>query len=237
MEYLPSVTDLSTPWWPPSQGGIRRRAARRTPSTGEDAESAARKAEIRDQTRKFTVGVLFACPSFSLSMGGTFGLLGPGATRPGSTGCSWLLATPVQFYTGWDYYVGGFKSLRNRSANMDVLVAMGSSVAYFYSACRAAASRPLGDHVYFETSAVIITLIKLGKMLEARTKGRTGGGHPQADGPAPEDRRASSADGAEVEVPIDQVTGGRRRCWCVPASGSRWTAWSSRATRPWTSPC
>ena len=57
---------------------------------------------------------------------------------------------------------------------MDVLVAMGSSVAYFYSL--AVLFFPLvGDHVYFETSAIIITLIKLGKMLEARTKGRTGG--------------------------------------------------------------
>ena len=48
----------------------------------------------------------------------------------------WALATPVQFYVGWQYYVGAFKSLRNGSANMDVLIAMGSSVAYFYSICR-----------------------------------------------------------------------------------------------------
>jgi Cu+-exporting ATPase len=86
---------------------------------------------------------------------------------------NWLflaLASPVQFYTGWDYYVGGFKSLKNGSANMDVLVAMGSSVAYFYSL--ALLLYPLlGKHVYFETSAVIITLIKLGKMLESRPRG------------------------------------------------------------------
>jgi Cu+-exporting ATPase len=90
---------------------------------------------------------------------------------------NWLfltLATPVQFYTGWDYYVGAIKSLRNKSANMDVLIALGSSVAYFYSI--AVLLFPyLGKHVYFETSAVIITLIKLGKMFEARTKGKTGG--------------------------------------------------------------
>src|SRR4030065_1801339 len=85
-----------------------------------------------------------------------------------------VLATPVQFYTGYDFYTGGWKSLVNRSANMDVLVAMGSSVAYFYSFALLL-HPPLGTHVYFETSAVIITLIKLGKMLESRTKGSTGG--------------------------------------------------------------
>ena len=84
----------------------------------------------------------------------------------------------MQFYVGWDYYVGGYKCLRNGSANMDVLVAMGSSVAYIYSVAVLIAMTfwrrmALGMHVYFETSAAIITLIVLGKLLEARAKGRT----------------------------------------------------------------
>jgi Cu+-exporting ATPase len=69
--------------------------------------------------------------------------------------------------------VGGFKSIRNKSANMDVLIALGSSVAYFYS-FTVLLFPTAGDHVYFETAAVIITLIKMGKLLEARTKGKTG---------------------------------------------------------------
>ncbi len=81
----------------------------------------------------------------------------------------------MQFYVGWDYYVGAYKSLRNGSANMDVLVAMGSSTAYVYSVAvliaLAMGSMALGMHVYFETSAAIITLIVLGKLLEARAKG------------------------------------------------------------------
>ena len=81
------------------------------------------------------------------------------------------LATPVQFYVGADYYTGAFKSLRNRSANMDVLIALGSSVAYFYSVFVTFGF--LDSHVYFETSAMIITLIRLGKYLEAKAKGRT----------------------------------------------------------------
>ena len=99
----------------------------------EDAELAARNAEIRDQTKKLWVGLLFTVPLFVLSMGRDLGLLSPWSH---ATWMNWLflaLATPVQFYTGKDYYIGGWKSLKNRSANMDVLVAMGSSVAFAYS--------------------------------------------------------------------------------------------------------
>jgi Cu+-exporting ATPase len=169
----------------------------------EDAELAARKAEIKDQTRKFVTGVIFALPLFILSMGRDFGLLGLWSH---ALWVNWLflaLATPVQFYTGWDYYTGGWKSLRNGSANMDVLVAMGSSVAYFYSLALLLYP-PLGSHVYFETSAVIITLIKLGKMLESRTKGRTGGAIRKLMGLRPKTATVLK-DGKETEVPLSQV--------------------------------
>ncbi len=138
-----------------------------------ESEQSLRQAEIRDQTRKFIVGLVFALPLFVLSMGRDFSLLGAWSHAVWVNWLFFALATPVQFYTGWDYYVGAFKNLRNRTANMDVLVALGSSVAYFYSLA-VILFPSAGDHVYFETAAVIITLIKLGKMLEARTKGRTG---------------------------------------------------------------
>ena len=170
---------------------------------GEDAELAARNAEIKNQTRKFLVGVLFTAPLFFLSMGRDFGLFGLWSH---AVWVNWLflaLATPVQFYTGWDYYTGGWKSLKNGSANMDVLVAMGSSVAYFYSLSVLIYS-PLGEHVYFETSAVIITLIKLGKMLESRTKGRTGGAIRKLMGLRP--KTATILDDLkEKEIPLSQV--------------------------------
>ena len=140
----------------------------------DDAELVARNREIADQIRKFSVGLFFSVPLLLLSMGRDFGLVGAWSHAPWVNLLFWVLATPVQFYVGWDYYTGGLKSLRNGMANMDVLVAMGSSTAYFYSVI--VILFPLfGDHVYFETSAVIITLIKLGKMLEAKTKGKTGG--------------------------------------------------------------
>jgi Cu+-exporting ATPase len=172
----------------------------------EDTEQAARNAEIKDQTRKFIVGAMFALPLFILSMARDFGLVGAWSHAPWVNWVFWILATPVQFYTGWDYYQNGYKSLRNRSANMDVLVAMGSSVAYFYSIA-VILFPSVGAHVYFETSAVIITLIKLGKVLESRTKGRTGGAIRKLIGLRPKTATIIE-DGAEKEIPIAHVNVG-----------------------------
>ncbi len=168
-----------------------------------DAEAEARRREIDDQARKFTVGVVFALPLFVLSMARDFGLVGMWSHH---AWVNWLflgLATPVQFYTGWDYYVSGLKSLRNKSANMDVLVAMGSSTAYIYSL--AVLLLPaLDGHIYFETSAVIITLIKMGKLLEARSKGKTGNAIRKLMGLRPKTAFVIR-DGKEQEIPIDRV--------------------------------
>jgi Cu+-exporting ATPase len=141
-----------------------------------------------------------------------FGLVGHWAH---ATWVNWLflaLATPVQFYVGWDYYVGGYKSLRNGSANMDVLVAMGSSVAYIYSIAVLLAktfwqSDALGAHVYFETSAAIITLIVLGKLLEARAKGRTSEAIKKLIGLQAKTARVVR-DGVEADIPIAEVVRG-----------------------------
>jgi len=171
--------------------------------TGEDAEQAARDAEIRDQTNKFIVGLIFTLPLFAWSMARDFGLVGAWSHAAWVNWVFFALATPVQFYTGWDYYIGGFKSLRNKSANMDVLIALGSTVAYVYST--AVLLNPVwGEHVYFETAAVIITLIKLGKLLEARTKGKTGGAIRKLIGLQPK-TAVVLQDGQEVEIPLTRV--------------------------------
>lgn len=177
----------------------------------EDAEAAARDAEIRHQTRRFVVGLIFTLPLFLFSMSRDLGLIGHWAH---ATWVNWLflvLATPVQFYVGWDYYVGAYKSLRNGSANMDVLVAMGSSVAYFYSIAVLIAltfgSTVLGEHVYFETSAMIITLIVLGKLLEARAKGRTSEAIKKLMGLRAKTARVVRQD-ALVDIPIEEVVRG-----------------------------
>ncbi len=139
----------------------------------EDVEAEARRKEQKAQSRALQVGIVFTLPLFALSMLRDFGFLGPGFSEAWFNWILFGLAVPVQFYTGWGYYVGGVKSLANRSANMDVLVAMGSSVAFFYSVS-VLVLPALGGHVYFETSAMIVTLIKVGKYLESRAKGRAG---------------------------------------------------------------
>ncbi|MBR3121278.1 MAG: copper ion binding protein, partial [Oceanobacillus sp.] len=87
-----------------------------------------------------------------------------------------VLATPVQFIIGWQFYVGAYKNLKNGGANMDVLVALGTSAAYFYSlyeALKTIGNPAYMPHLYFETSAVLITLILFGKYLEVRAKSQT----------------------------------------------------------------
>ncbi|MGM9919793.1 MAG: heavy metal translocating P-type ATPase [Bhargavaea sp.] len=116
------------------------------------------------------------------------------------------LATPVQFIIGKQFYEGAYKALRNGSANMDVLVAMGTSAAYFYSVYQAIATAGTGHapHLYFETSAVLITLIVLGKLFEAKAKGRSSEAIKKLMG-----LQAKTAtvlrDGTEREIPLDEV--------------------------------
>ncbi len=169
----------------------------------EDAEAAAREAEIAHQRRLLITGVLFTLPLFILSMGRDFGLIP--MTIGHAPWMNWLmlaLATPVQFYVGRQYYEGAYKALRGGSANMDVLVALGSSVAYFYSLPIVFGWLP--GHLYLETAAVIITLIRLGKFLEARAKGRTSEAIKKLMG-----LRARTArvlrHGEETDIPVDDV--------------------------------
>ncbi|MCI2256475.1 heavy metal translocating P-type ATPase [Domibacillus sp. PGB-M46] len=120
------------------------------------------------------------------------------------------LATPVQFIVGRQFYVGAFKALRNKSANMDVLVALGTSAAYFYSLYLSIVSIGSNAHtveLYYETSAVLITLIILGKLFEARAKGRSSEAIKKLMG-----LQAKNAtvvrDGQEMIIPIEDVLQG-----------------------------
>jgi len=199
VEYIPTITTIDDMVAAIERAGYR---AIRPDESLED-EDAARKAEIRNQTRGFFVGVLFTAPLLFLSVGRDFGLFGLWSHAAWVNWLFLVLATPVQFYTGWGYYAGGWRSLKYRSANVDVLVAMGSSVAYFYS-LSLLLYPPLGEHAYFGISAVIITLIKLGKILESRTKGRTGRAirklmvlHPKT--------ATILENGKEKEIPLSQV--------------------------------
>jgi Cu+-exporting ATPase len=169
----------------------------------DDAEAKARKKEIAQQKRLLIFGLIFTVPLFILSMGRDMGLL-PAVLSSSAwlPYLFWALATPVQFYVGWQYYVNGFKSIRNGSANMDVLVALGSSAAYFYSIPIIFGWVP--GHVYFETSAVIITLVRLGKYLEARAKGGASDAIRKLMDLRPK-KAYVVRDGIEIEIPVDRV--------------------------------
>ncbi|MEE8350147.1 MAG: heavy metal translocating P-type ATPase [Acidobacteriota bacterium] len=174
----------------------------------EEGEGAARDPEVRAESLKLWIGAILSFPLFLLAMARDFGLLGAWAHEPWVNGLMALLATPVQFYVGWDFYLGSFKALRNGTANMDVLIAMGSSAAYFYSLpvtiALGVGNPALGTHVYFETAAVIITLIKLGKLLEARAKGKTGAAIKKLIGLRPKTARLVR-DGQELDIPLEEI--------------------------------
>jgi Cu+-exporting ATPase len=177
-----------------------------TKSTDEDVEQLARQQEIRQQLQYLIIGLIFTIPLFLFSMARDFGLLPHEIGHaPWANGLMWLLASPVQFYVGWQYYIGAFKALRNRAANMDVLIALGSSAAYFYSIPVALGWLP--GHVYFETSAMIITLIKVGKYLEAKAKGNTSEAIKKLISLRPKSARIIR-DGKELEIPVDEVSVG-----------------------------
>ena len=192
---------------------------------GEDAERLAREQEITHQKHLLRVGLIFTVPLFVLAMtrdlglltaffGGMPGMLMQMPGMPATMAAPWfnwlllVLATPVQFYVGRQYYVGAYKALRNGAANMDVLIAMGTTVAYVYSIAVLIAltlgSKALGDHVYFETAAVISVLIILGKFLEARAKGQTSEAIKKLMGLRAKTARVVRG-GAELDIPVDDV--------------------------------
>lgn len=185
----------------------------------EDTEAAIRQAEIDHQRRLLTIGIIFTVPLFIISMmyhfQHTFTWLMdafPWLMWEGWPFVFGALATPVMFVLGRQYIDGAIKAARNRSTNMDTLVAMGSLTAYLYSIVVLLGiafdfSDVVGHMDYFETSAVILTLITLGKLLEARAKGRTSEAVKKLMGLTP--RTATLLrNGSEVQVNIDDVIAG-----------------------------
>jgi Cu+-exporting ATPase len=123
-----------------------------------------------------------------------------------------LLAAPVQFYVGRHFYVSAYKALRGMSANMDVLVSLGTSVAFFYSVYLTIewwlqAERHHSPELYFETSAVLITLVIVGKLLEAQAKGRSSEAIKRLMGLQAQTARVVR-DGVEIQVPVSEIVVG-----------------------------
>jgi Cu+-exporting ATPase len=167
-----------------------------------DREREAREAHLRTQRRALILAAVFAVPVAVLS---NLPMLGAIHESLALNLLLLALTTPVQFVAGWQFLRNGGKALRHGFANMDVLVAMGTLAAYAYSAVATFA----GGHVYFDTAAVIITLILLGRFFEARAKGRTSEAIRRLMGLSPKTARLLR-DGAETDVPVEQLEVGDR---------------------------
>lgn len=185
-------------------------APKQEAAKGEEGDH--RKKEIRRQKRTFIASAILSFPLL-WSMVGHFSwtsfLWVPEAFM--NPWVQLVLASVVQFWIGKQFYVGAYKALRNGSANMDVLVALGTSAAYFYSVYLTLDWAAEGGHhmpgLYYETSAVLITLILLGKLFEALAKGRTSEAIKTLMG-----LQAKTAtvirDGQELQLPVEEVVPG-----------------------------
>jgi Cu+-exporting ATPase len=168
-----------------------------------DKEKIAREQEIKKVKNLFFLSLILSVPIFIIAMP----LEWLGISVPYKNIILLLLATPVQFIAGYRFYKGAWSALKAKTANMDVLIAIGTSAAYFYSLAVVLFSPILGEHVYFETSAIIITFILLGKWLEALTKGKTSEAIKKLIGLQPKTAMVIRK-GKEQEIPISQVVVG-----------------------------
>jgi Cu+-exporting ATPase len=177
--------------------------------------------ELLDMTRRFWVSAVLSAPLLFLAMAEmiwmhAFEALAPAQVRV------WIqlaLATPVVLWGAWPFFARAWQSLLNRSPNMFTLIGLGVAVAYLYSLAAALAPglfpASMRDHagqvaVYFETAAVIVTLVLLGQVLELRARSRTGAAIRALLGLAPKTARRLAEDGTEQDVPLEQVHPGDR---------------------------
>jgi Cu+-exporting ATPase len=147
---------------------------------------------------RFIISLAFAIPAFLIGMV----FMWIGIEVPYRDYILWILATPVQFLIGFPFYLGAWNALRNKSANMDSLIAIGTTAAYFFSVYSVLFNPAAGQ--YFEISAILITLVLMGKLLEANAKGRTSEAIKKLMQLSPKTALVIR-DGVEKELPLSQV--------------------------------
>jgi Cu+-exporting ATPase len=170
-----------------------------------DREQEARTREQARLGRRLIAGILFSTLILVGSFAGILGL--PGWVS--SNSLLLVLATPVQFWVGWQFYRGAWGALRHRTADMNTLVAIGTSVAYFFSVFvtffpQVLEASGIPAATYFDTSAVIITLVLLGKFLEAKAKGRTSDAIRRLLSLQPPDATVLRNE-QEMQIPVEEV--------------------------------
>ena len=180
------------------------------PGPAPDTEAAERKTEIADLSRRVIVGALLTAPVLFAAMTDSFLHL---SWLPPILLNHWLqlaLITPVMFYSGWPIHRTGWLSIAHRSAEMNALITVGTSASYGYSLLVTVAPSLLPAElrgVYFEVVGVIITLILLGRLFEARARAGTGEAIRQLIGLQPRTARLVR-DGIEAEVPVEEIVPG-----------------------------
>lgn len=161
--------------------------------------------EIKKLWYKFLFASFFALPVLLISMPQLLMPFWPGAEMlmdfPGRKLLLFLLTTPVQFIAGWQFYKGAWAAAKNKTSNMDTLIAIGTSAAYFYSV---ATTFFIEGEAYYEIAALLIAFILLGKLLEARAKGKTGEAIKRLIGMQAKTARVRRND-KEVDIPIGEV--------------------------------
>ncbi len=156
--------------------------------------------ELRRLKIKLAIALSLAAIVMALTMGFDF---------PGKPYLLWVLATPVQFWAGWQFYRGAWGALKHRTADMNMLIAVGTSAAYFYSvvvviAPQVFAGTRMTPEVYFDTSSTIIALVLLGRFLESRAKGQTSEAIKKLIGLRP-DKAVVIREGVEHEVAVEDL--------------------------------
>ncbi|MCC7269944.1 MAG: copper-translocating P-type ATPase [Rhodocyclaceae bacterium] len=182
---------------------VRRAGYEARESTGDTRalERERKAAAYRAEMRRFRISVVLTLPLAAQML---WMFSGSHVELP--RWLQFLLATPVQFWIGWRFFVGAYHSLRGGSGNMDVLVALGTSMAWLYSTVVLALDLH-HQHVYFEASASVITLVLLGKLMEARAKAKTSAAIEALIRLQPQTARVVR-DGEIVEVPVASLNPG-----------------------------
>jgi Cu+-exporting ATPase len=206
VEYDPFVVSVKDMRDAVAAAGYRVEARPEPGSQEHEEEVAERRREIRDLSRRVLVGAVLTAPVLTAVMAAEFfGVLVPELLMN-----RWIqlaLIAPVFLYTGWPIHTVGWRTLRHRTAEMNTLITVGTTAAFAYSLVATLAPGLLPPEVrdvYYEAVGVILTLILLGRLIEAKAKAGTGEAIRKLIGLRPRTARVLR-DGAEMEIPVDQV--------------------------------
>ena len=187
----------------------------------EDAQRVAQAKHTKHQQHLLIFAIIFAVPAFLISMVPPFMTVVPGGVATwlaNNVGGAWdpmmvlkymafALVTPVQFIVGAQFYRGFWHAIKRRSGNMDTLIAIGTSAAYFYSVAATFVPSLEAEPVFYETAALLLTFVLIGKLLEARAKGKTSDAIKKLMGLAAKTARVVRG-GVESDIPVEQVVAG-----------------------------